>query len=615
MHPAQPSTLRIGTRQSDLALWQTNHMIDRLQAAWPGLVCQITPFVTMGDQTQAQNKPLPAIGGKGLFTAELEHALRTGEIDIAVHSLKDLPVEDAPGLTLGAIASRADVRDVLVARNGWTLATLPPGALVGTSSTRRMAQLLATRPDLKLQSIRGNVGTRIRKVMSGEYDATVLAAAGVERLNLLANVSEWLSLELMLPAPGQGALAVQCRADDVKTRQLLAAVDDAPTRAAVTAERQFLHTLGGGCSAPVAAYATVLSNPISPSLRLQMYALVAATDGSQMVRVQGTGDAATLGTQLAQQALDQGGWALLDRALPAALAAGASTQPAPAKPLQGKRILVTRAREQVAELCEHLACLGAQPIALPLIQILPVADLTPLDCALQSLQLYDWIVFTSTNTVRIVGERWRTLLAPPELDGAIPPSGKAVSLSAWSGIRFPEGKLEHPVQIAAVGPATAAALRQFGVEPSFVPDKFIATEIIAGLGNVAGQRILLPQAELARQDLAERLMAAGALVDALPIYQTLPAAVDGASMLELQVGLDIILFTSGSTIQNFMTALDQHGLSLAMLGNPQIACIGPVTAQTAQALGLTVDLVAEEHTVEGLVAAVVKQLSLTEESL
>jgi len=588
MHPAQPSTLRIGTRQSDLALWQTNHMIDRLQTAWPGLVCQITPFVTMGDQTQAQNKPLPAIGGKGLFTAELEHALRTGEIDIAVHSLKDLPVEDAPGLTLGAIASRADVRDVLVARNGWTLATLPPGALVGTSSTRRMAQLLATRPDLKVQSIRGNVGTRIRKVMSGEYDATVLAAAGVERLNLLANVSEWLALELMLPAPGQGALAVQCRADDVKTRQLLAAVDDAPTRAAVTAERQFLHALGGGCSAPVAAYATVLSNPISPSLRLQMQALVAATDGSQMVRVQGTGDAATLGTQLAQQALDQGGWALLDRALPAALAAGASTQPAPAKPLQGKRILVTRAREQVAELCEHLACLGAQPIALPLIQILPVADLTPLDCALQSLQLYDWIVFTSTNTVRIVGERWRTLQLDPS---------------------------EHPVRVAAVGPATAAALRQFGVEPAFVPEKFIATEIVAGLGHVAGQRILLPQAELARQDLTERLTRAGALVDTLPIYQTLPAEVDGASLLALQAGLDIILFTSGSTIQNFMTALDQHGLSLAMLGNPQIACIGPVTAQTAQALGLTVDLVAEEHTVEGLVAAVVKQLSLTEESL
>ena len=588
MHPAQPSTLRIGTRQSDLALWQTNHMIDRLQAAWPGLVCQITPFVTMGDQTQAQNKPLPAIGGKGLFTAELEHALRSGEIDIAVHSLKDLPVEDAPGLALGAIASRADVRDVLVARNGWTLATLPPGALVGTSSTRRMAQLLAVRPDLKLQSIRGNVGTRIRKVMSGEYDATVLAAAGVERLNLLTNVSEWLSLEVMLPAPGQGALAVQCRTDDAKTRQLLAAVDDAPTRAAVTAERQFLHALGGGCSAPVAAYATVLPNPTSPSLRLQMYALVAATDGSQMVRVQGTGDAATLGTQLAQQALDQGGWALLDRALPAALTAGASTQPAPAKPLQGKRILVTRAREQTTELCEQLAGLGAQPIALPLIQIVPVADLTPLDRALQSLQMYDWIVFTSTNTVRIVGERWRTLQLDPS---------------------------EHPARVAAVGPATAAALRQFGVEPAFVPQKFIATEIVAGLGHIAGQRILLPQVELARQDLAERLIGAGAVVDTLPIYQTLPAEVDGASLLALQAGLDIILFTSGSTIQNFMTALDQHGLSLALLGNPQIACIGPITAQTAQALGLTVDLVAEEHTVEGLVAAVVKQLSLTEESL
>ena len=219
---------------------------------------------------------------------------------------------------------------------------------------------------------------------------------------------------------------------------------------------------------------------------------------------------------------------------------------------------------------------------------MPVADLTPLDRALQSLQLYDWIVFTSTNTVRIVGERWRTLQLDPS---------------------------EHPARVAAVGPATAAALRQFGVEPAFVPQKFIATEIVAGLGPIASQRILLPQAELARQDLAERLTGAGAVVDTLPIYQTLPAEVDGASLLALQAGLDIILFTSGSTIQNFMTALDQHGLSLALLGNPQIACIGPITAQTAQALGLTVNLVAEEHSVEGLVAAVVKQLSLTEESL
>ena len=179
VHTRKPSAT-LGTRTSALALWQTNHIIERLQRAWPGLACHLQPFVTQGDKTQALDQPLPEIGGKGLFTAELERALLAGEIDLAVHSLKDLPVEDVPGLTIGAITSRADVRDALVARNGWTLATLPPGAVVGTSSTRRAAQLQALRPDLTIRSIRGNVDTRIRKVFNGDYDATLLALAGLE---------------------------------------------------------------------------------------------------------------------------------------------------------------------------------------------------------------------------------------------------------------------------------------------------------------------------------------------------------------------------------------------------------------------------------------------------
>ncbi|MCB0111257.1 MAG: hydroxymethylbilane synthase, partial [Caldilineaceae bacterium] len=215
---AQPS-LVLGTRTSELALWQTNHIIAQLQQAWPQLHCEQVPFITKGDRTQSEGKPLPAIGGKGLFTAELEASLHSGQIDLAVHSLKDLPVEESPGLTIGAITSRADVRDALVARNGWTLATLPNGAVVGTSSTRRAAQLLAHRPDLIVRSIRGNVPTRVRKVLDGEYDATLLAVAGLERLGLMEHVTALLPLALMLPAPGQGALAVQCRADDMQTLQ------------------------------------------------------------------------------------------------------------------------------------------------------------------------------------------------------------------------------------------------------------------------------------------------------------------------------------------------------------------------------------------------------------
>ena len=296
---ATRNTLVLGSRTSALALWQSRHIVDALQAAWPGLECGIEPFVTQGDKTL--DRPLPEIGGKGLFTLELENGLREGRIDLAVHSLKDLPVDDAPGLTLGAIVGRADVRDVLVAKNGMTLDDLPAGAVVGTSSLRRQAQLLARCPELTVRSIRGNVETRIHKALHGEYEATLLAGAGVTRLGLDANISQWLPLEVMLPAPGQGALGVQCRADDERTLTFLAAIHNAEVAQAVTAERAFLSGLGGGCSIPVGAYATVSGGTI------HLTGLVAATDGSRTIRVEGSGPSALeLGASLAEKAKSQG---------------------------------------------------------------------------------------------------------------------------------------------------------------------------------------------------------------------------------------------------------------------------------------------------------------------
>jgi len=291
--------LTIGTRGSALARRQTDWVRARLQTAWPDLECQTRLFTTSGDRIL--NKPLPEIGGKGLFTEELENALRNGEIDLAVHSLKDLPIDDAPGLTLGAIPVREDARDVLISRNGWTLDTLPRGARVGTSSLRRSAQLLALRPDLTLLPLRGNVDTRIRKAMNGEYEAIVLAAAGVLRLGLGEHITEYLPFEVMLPAPGQGAMAVQCRADDASVLELLRPLDDPAPRAAVTAERAFLKALGGGCSAPVAAYA--ISNLQS---LISMTGRVASPDGCRVIRVSGVGaDPIALGAELARKALAQ----------------------------------------------------------------------------------------------------------------------------------------------------------------------------------------------------------------------------------------------------------------------------------------------------------------------
>ena len=300
-------TIIAGARPSPLAQRQTRQIIAQLQATWPYIHCETTPITTTGDRNLSQ--PLPEIGGKGVFTEQLEAALRTGRIDFAVHSLKDLPIEDATGLTVAAIGAREDARDVLVSGRGYTLATLPHGARVGTSSLRRASQLAAARPDLTILPVRGNVDTRIRKSTEGDYDAVVLAAAGMARLGLLEHVTEYLSPDVMLPAPGQAALAVQCRAEDSELRTMLTAIDDMPTRAAVTAERSFLKALGGGCSAPVAAYAQ--SIPDRPGW-LTMSGLVAAVDGSRVVRVQGQGsEPQALGEQLAQQAMGLGAGALV----------------------------------------------------------------------------------------------------------------------------------------------------------------------------------------------------------------------------------------------------------------------------------------------------------------
>ncbi|MEO5887119.1 MAG: hydroxymethylbilane synthase [Anaerolineales bacterium] len=290
--------LIFATRPSALARWQTQWVIHALQNIHPDLVCEEKIITTQGDKIL--DKPLPEIGGKGVFTQELENELLSGAVHCAVHSLKDLPVENPDGVAIGCIPTRAEVRDVLVSAQGYTLATLPANASIGTSSLRRSAQILSLRPDLRTESLRGNVDTRLRKAMDGLYDAIILAGAGLTRLGLHEVVTEWLSLDVMLPAPGQGALAVQCIASDQTTLSLLAALDDVSTRKAVTAERAFLSGLGGGCSVPVAAFAT-------SDQTITLTGLVASLDGRQMIKVSGQeNNAIQLGKELAQKAIAQG---------------------------------------------------------------------------------------------------------------------------------------------------------------------------------------------------------------------------------------------------------------------------------------------------------------------
>jgi hydroxymethylbilane synthase len=293
--------LIFATRPSKLARWQTRWVITALQKIHPYLECEEKIITTQGDKIL--DKPLPEIGGKGLFTQELESELLSGAVHCAVHSLKDLPVENPAGLTVGCIPVRAEVQDALISRDGYTLATLPNSASVGTSSLRRAAQILSIRPDIKTVSLRGNVDTRLRKALDGQYDAIILAGAGLSRLGLDHHITEWLSLDVMLPAPGQGALAVQCRADDSTTLELLSVLEDESTRKAVTAERAFLSGLGGGCAVPVAAYA-VTSNQSSV---IYLTGLVISEDGKKVVKVTGQGiNARQLGNELAQGAVQNG---------------------------------------------------------------------------------------------------------------------------------------------------------------------------------------------------------------------------------------------------------------------------------------------------------------------
>ncbi|MDQ3122917.1 MAG: hydroxymethylbilane synthase [Actinomycetota bacterium] len=552
----------LGTRASALARAQTERVAESLRQAWPEIDCRTRPIATRGDRTQASGVPLPTIGGKGLFTAELERALRAGTIDLAVHSLKDLPTEESPGIALGAVCLREDVRDCLVAREGHSLRGLPPGAIVGTSSLRRAAQLLGLRHDLDVRSIRGNVDTRVRKVQDGEFDAVVLAAAGVLRLGLEGAVTEWLETDTMLPAPGQGALGVQCRADDERVLTLLAAIDDPGARAETTAERVFLRTLGAGCTAPVGAHAVGAGPAPRDTVSqgwVRLQALVASPDGRQVVRVAGEGEAAELGERLAREALAAGAGEILD-----AIRGD--------QPLVGRRIVLTRPRDQVGELAEALERLGATVLAMPLVDIEPIEDARSLDVALARLEAYRWLVFTSANGVAGLRER------------------------------LGEKALPAATRVAAVGPATAEAVRTLGVEAAFVPDRFAAEEIAAGLGPLQGVRILLPQADIASPSLAVELRSRGALVDAVAAYRTVAIEPSLHDVSELQRGVDAIVIASGSAARSLVASR----VGNLVLG-ATVVCIGPKTAQAAREVGLPVGLVADEATSEGIIDALTSQ--------
>lgn len=299
--------VRIATRKSALALWQANFVKAELEAAHPGLQVELVPMSTQGDKIL--DTPLAKIGGKGLFVKELETAMLEGRADIAVHSMKDVPVDFPEGLMLHTICQREDPRDAFVSNIYQQLADLPQGAVVGTSSLRRQCQIKAMRPDLQIKDLRGNVNTRLAKLDAGDFDAIILASAGLIRLGFEARIASFLEVGTSLPANGQGAVGIECRSDDLVIQQLLAPLEHKETRICVLAERAMNRKLQGGCQVPIGAFAVLQQN------ELWLRGLVGQLDGSEILRSEIKGEATQaeqLGTQLAEQLLALGADRILD---------------------------------------------------------------------------------------------------------------------------------------------------------------------------------------------------------------------------------------------------------------------------------------------------------------
>jgi hydroxymethylbilane synthase len=531
----------IGSRGSPLALAQARLVHDALERE--GQASRIVIIETEGDRRAPDTA-----WGEGAFVAAIERALLAGRVDVAVHSAKDIPTDEDPRLETGAYLRRADPRDALVVRaeaKERRLADLPPGSRVGTDSPRRTGFLLARRPDLAIHPLHGNVDTRLRRLDAGETDALVLACAGLDRLGLGERIAERLEAEVVPPAPGQGAIAVQIRSDDARMLALLVAVDDRLTRLAVEAERAFLSASGGGCRAPIGALATIAGD------ELDLLGGFASPDGSDAV--------------VARRCGPVGSGQDLGRVLAAELEAGgqirgtvARVEPETSRSA-GRRILVTRAAEQADELVSALRDAGLDPIPVPTIAVEFDPPRGDLDTAAGLLHTYAWVVITSANGARAIlkaTERILTELGAP----------------SW----------------AAIGPATRRVLEHEGIEVALQPSQSSGIAMAIELPVVAGDRVLVVRGDLADEELAVALRARGAEVDDIVAYRTREAPVGSRPLLRRALAdgpIDAVLFTSGSTVRGLVALARAESLDIAAI--PSV-CIGPETAADARRAGFSV---------------------------
>ena len=544
--------ITVASRGSALALAQAALVIEAFERA--GQVSRIVIIETEGDRRVPD-----AAWGEGAFVTAIERALLDGRADIAVHSAKDVPTDEDPRLPIGAYLPRADPRDALVIRAGVAgqgVDDLAPGSRVGTDSPRRTGFLLARRPDLVLHPLHGNVDTRLRRLDSGETDALVLACAGLDRLGLGDRIAERLAPEIVPPAPGQGALAVQVRRDDARMLALAGAIDDPPTRTAVEAERAFLAAAGGGCRAPIGALAELDDG------ELVLLGGFARTDGSATAVTRRRGpaaDAITLGCELARELESS-----LQRPTRLAGSVRRATRP---------RVIVTRAREQAGELAHELEDAGLEAILVPTIAVEVEAPGGELDRCAGRLDTYGWVVITSANGARAI------LAAAHASTSAEAPR--------W----------------AAIGPATGRILKSVGVEIAFQPHLASASSLAAELPIRPGDRVLVVRGDFADEELATTLRTRGAEVDDIVAYRTHEAPDESRILLRRAFTdgpIAAVVFTSGSTVRGLMSLAGAASVDVTSI--PAV-CIGPGTAGEARAAGFRLIVVSPSPDAAGLAAA------------
>lgn len=540
-------------------MWQAHTVQSLLEKRYPEHAFDLEIIKPEGDVDK--HSSLTAIGGRGVFTSALQVQLIDGSVDLAVHSTKDLPGLAPAGIAIAAYPQREDARDAVISRHGVSLEHLPANPVIGTSSRRRAAQILAIRPDAQIRELRGNIDTRLRKGRSDAYDAVILATAGLTRMGWQHEITSVLDVDQFVPAPGQGALAIEARLAPDPAWALVASLDDINVRLAVATERAFLRGVGGGCTTPVGAHASVERMHGIAIVRFR--GMLASDDGRRLEQVY---------DEFSAESAEDGAFAAAQRLMRSVAPKwnGAGDR----VPLAGVKVLVTGAVRHAESLSKSLAEHGAEPIHMPTIGIAPVENAEPLRSAIDDAVKgeFDWLVLTSGNAVSPLKE----LL----------------------------GDRSVRARIAVVGSRTAAALEAAGIASDLVAEGPGAETLIAQLSEagISGMKVLCLLSDKARPVLASGLRAAGADVHVTTTYRTLPVShVPDSIRTMVRAGeIGAITFASPSAVEGFSELI---GADLPALSGAAFVAIGPTTADALRKAGLPVHGEAERQDSTGFIDA------------